>query len=207
VITLCRRIPPQRLERLLPASGWSGFPATWKAQEERLDSMRFTMGRVGLLAFAAVALALGCASTPEQDSTSGTGSDADSSGGFSGGGGFEGNEVRTSAEDLESVYFDYDMALIRDDQKPTLRTNASAIQQGTYDQITIEGHCDERGSEEYNLALGERRANAVKRYLSTLGIPEAKLDTVSFGESKPAVQGHDEAAWRWNRRAEFRVAQ
>ena len=69
----------------------------------------------------------------------------------------------------------------------------------------MEGHCDERGSEEYNLALGERRANAVRQYLVNLGVTNSTLDTVSFGESKPAVQGHDESAWRWNRRAEFRV--
>jgi peptidoglycan-associated lipoprotein len=71
--------------------------------------------------------------------------------------------------------------------------------------ITIEGHCDERGSEEYNLALGERRAAAVRQYLVDSGVSAGKLDTVSFGEAKPAVQGHDESAWRWNRRGEFVV--
>ena len=70
--------------------------------------------------------------------------------------------------------------------------------------MTIEGHCDERGSEEYNLALGERRANAVKRYMVDLGVPSSQLRTVSFGEAKPAVVGHDESAWRYNRRTEFK---
>jgi peptidoglycan-associated lipoprotein len=121
-------------------------------------------------------------------------------------GDLSGSEVRQPTAELESVYFDFDMALVKDDQKPTLRTNATAIQNhADWRRVTIEGHCDERGSEEYNLALGERRANAVKRYLTTLGVPESKLDTVSFGESRPGVQGHDESAWRWNRRAEFRV--
>ena len=107
---------------------------------------------------------------------------------------------------LEPVYFDYDRAMIREDQKPTLRSNSSAIgTANTWRAVVVEGHCDERGSEEYNLALGERRANAVKQYLANLGVGASKLDTVSFGESKPAVQGHDESAWRWNRRAEFRV--
>ena len=69
--------------------------------------------------------------------------------------------------------------------------------------ITIEGHCDERGSEEYNLALGERRANGVKRYLVDLGVPSSRLRTVSFGEVKPSVMGHDESAWRHNRRSDF----
>ncbi len=111
-----------------------------------------------------------------------------------------------SVPGLEPIYFDYDRAVIRDDQKPTLRSNSSAIAGGqSWRTVVIEGHCDERGSEEYNLALGERRANSVKAYLVNLGVSGATLDTVSFGESKPAVQGHDESTWRWNRRAEFRV--
>jgi peptidoglycan-associated lipoprotein len=108
--------------------------------------------------------------------------------------------------ELETIYFDFDRSVIRDDQKPTLRGNGSAIaNHNEWRTIVIEGHCDERGSEEYNLALGERRANSVKQYLANLGIAGGTLDTVSFGESKPTVQGHDESAWKWNRRAEFRV--
>ncbi len=72
--------------------------------------------------------------------------------------------------------------------------------------ITLEGHTDERGTEEYNLALGERRANAVMQYLVDLGVPTGRMITVSFGEGSPAVQGHDESAWRWNRRVEFKVS-
>jgi peptidoglycan-associated lipoprotein len=72
--------------------------------------------------------------------------------------------------------------------------------------ITLEGHTDERGSEEYNLALGERRANAAMQYLVDLGVPTGRMITVSFGEGSPAVQGHDESAWRWNRRVEFKVS-
>jgi peptidoglycan-associated lipoprotein len=106
--------------------------------------------------------------------------------------------------DLQTVYFDFDKYDIRADAKPVLRSNAEQIKSvgGT---VTVEGHCDERGSEEYNLALGERRANAAKRYLVDLGVPSSKLVTVSFGEDRPAVQGHDESAWRYNRRAEFVV--
>jgi peptidoglycan-associated lipoprotein len=69
--------------------------------------------------------------------------------------------------------------------------------------VTLEGHCDDRGSEEYNLALGERRASAVKRYLVDLGVSASRLRTVSFGEAKPSAAGHDESAWKWNRRVEF----
>ena len=71
--------------------------------------------------------------------------------------------------------------------------------------LTLQGNCDERGSEEYNLALGERRAASVKKYLVDLGVPSSRLKTVSFGESKPAVPGHDESAWKWNRRVDFGV--
>ena len=107
--------------------------------------------------------------------------------------------------ELSSVYFEYDRAEIRSDARPVLRDNASTINgNADWGVVTIEGHCDERGSEEYNLALGERRANAVKRYLADLGVPSSRLRTVSFGEARPAVPGHDESAWRYNRRSEFK---
>lgn len=110
--------------------------------------------------------------------------------------------VRTAQVELQSVYFDFDRFDIRADARPVLRANADAIGKAS-GVVTIEGHCDERGSSEYNLALGERRANAVKRYLVDLGVSSSKLRTVSFGEERPAVQGHDESAWRYNRRADF----
>ena len=107
--------------------------------------------------------------------------------------------------DFATVYFDFDSYEIRSDARPALRENADAISAGAAPgaQITVEGHCDERGSSEYNLALGERRANAVKRYLVDLGVPSSRLRSVSYGEDRPAVNGHDESAWRYNRRAEF----
>jgi peptidoglycan-associated lipoprotein len=107
--------------------------------------------------------------------------------------------------DLNAVYFDFDRYDIRADAKPTLRANADAIlADSSGGTITIEGHCDERGSEEYNLALGDRRASGVKQYLVNLGVPASRLRTVSFGEAKPAVPGHTEDAWRYNRRSEFK---
>ena len=109
--------------------------------------------------------------------------------------------VRVTKVELETIYFDFDRFDIRADARPVLRANAAAISDAS-GRITIEGHCDERGSAEYNLALGERRANAVKRYLVDLGVSSSKLRTVSFGEERPAVQGHDESAWRYNRRAD-----
>ncbi|MEM7411237.1 MAG: peptidoglycan-associated lipoprotein Pal [Myxococcota bacterium] len=109
----------------------------------------------------------------------------------------------TKLAEFQTVYFDFDRFDIRDDARPALRGNADAVNAADAGAVTIEGHCDERGSAEYNLALGERRANAVKRYLVDLGVPSSKLRTVSFGEDRPAVQGHDESAWRYNRRADF----
>ena len=86
-----------------------------------------------------------------------------------------------------------------------MRNNAEAIKgNSSWGEVTVEGNTDERGSEEYNLALGERRARAVMRYLSDLGVPRSRLEIVSFGEAKPAVMGHDESAWRYNRRSDFK---
>jgi peptidoglycan-associated lipoprotein len=104
---------------------------------------------------------------------------------------------------VKTVYFDFDKSEIRPDARDILKGNAEVIGKSDGPTITIEGHCDERGSTEYNLALGERRANSVKRYLVDLGVPSSRLRTVSFGEDRPAVQGHDESAWRYNRRADF----
>jgi peptidoglycan-associated lipoprotein len=105
--------------------------------------------------------------------------------------------------DVKTVYFDFDKSDIRADARDILKGNAEVIGKAEGATITVEGHCDERGSTEYNLALGERRANAVKGYLVDLGVPSSRLRTVSFGEDRPAVQGHDESAWRYNRRADF----
>jgi peptidoglycan-associated lipoprotein len=114
---------------------------------------------------------------------------------------------RGRAIGLETVYFDYDSFQIRDDARPLLKGNAQTIMSKTqWPTVVVEGHCDERGSDEYNLALGERRAEQVKRYLVDLGVPASKLETVSFGEANAAVQGHDESAWRYNRRSEFALS-
>jgi peptidoglycan-associated lipoprotein len=110
--------------------------------------------------------------------------------------------VRVTKVELETIYFDFDRFDIRADARPVLRANAAGVSDIS-GSVTVEGHCDERGSAEYNLALGERRANAVKRYLVDLGVSSSKLRTVSFGEERSAVQGHDESAWRYNRRADF----
>jgi peptidoglycan-associated lipoprotein len=109
-----------------------------------------------------------------------------------------------SAPSLDPVYFDMDEAVLRTDARRALEARAQAIlESAELGTVTVEGHCDERGSEEYNLALGQHRAAVVKRYLMDLGVPGSRLETVTFGESRPAVVGHDERAWRHNRRSEF----
>lgn len=105
---------------------------------------------------------------------------------------------------FENVYFDFDKSDLRQDARDVLSKNAEVILKslaGT--KVQISGHCDERGSAEYNLALGEHRAKSVQKYLTTLGVKAADISVISYGEEKPAVTGNDEAAWAKNRRAEF----
>ena len=104
---------------------------------------------------------------------------------------------------LEKIYFDFDSSTLSDISRQTLTKNFETLKQNPLARIRIEGHCDERGSDEYNLALGERRARTAVRYLTTLGIPAERLSTISYGKEKPADPGHDEAAWAKNRRDEF----
>ena len=114
-------------------------------------------------------------------------------------------KVRAAAPPpFEPIYFDTDTAVLRPEARAELKARAEAIRKHPeWGVVTVQGHCDERGSGEYNLALGERRAMAVKRYLVDLGVPASRLETVSYGESQPAVLGHDETAWRFNRRTEL----
>lgn len=101
------------------------------------------------------------------------------------------------------VYFDFDKANLKSEAKATLNANAELLKAESGGKIIIEGHCDERGTNEYNLALGERRAMAAYEYLKTLGISSDRMSTISFGEERPAATGNDESAWSRNRRAEF----
>ena len=102
------------------------------------------------------------------------------------------------------VYFDFDSFVIKDDYKPMIEAHARVLQLGSEKRLVIEGHTDERGGREYNLALGQKRAEAVLRSLALLGVPDARLEAVSFGQERPAVQGSGESAWAQNRRAELR---
>jgi peptidoglycan-associated lipoprotein len=102
------------------------------------------------------------------------------------------------------VYFDFDSFVIKDEYRPMLEAHAKVLSSNRGKRMTLEGHTDERGGREYNLALGQKRADAVLKSLVLLGVQETQLEAVSFGEEKPAVQGSDEAAWAKNRRVELK---
>lgn len=101
------------------------------------------------------------------------------------------------------VYFDYDSSQVADTERSKIEVVSKHMKENSAVAVIVEGNCDERGSNEYNLALGERRALAVRAYLAGLGIEADRIQTKSYGEEKPADQGHDEAAWAANRRGEF----
>ncbi len=112
--------------------------------------------------------------------------------------------ARQLANSQRVVYFDFDSFAIRDDFKPMLEAHAKVLAAAGAKRVVVEGHTDERGGSEYNLALGQKRAEAVVRSLALLGAPDSKLEAVSFGKERPAVQGSDESAWARNRRAELK---
>jgi peptidoglycan-associated lipoprotein len=149
-------------------------------------------------ALAAVVFLAGC------DANSGFGS-------MSGSGGTGGPVRPGSQEDLvqnvgDRVFFEYDSAAIDSESQATLEKQAAWLKQYSSINVTVEGHCDERGTREYNLALGERRAAAAKKYLVGLGIAASRISTISYGKERPAVVGSDESSWSQNRRAVTVVA-
>ncbi|HSB05566.1 MAG TPA: peptidoglycan-associated lipoprotein Pal, partial [Thermodesulfobacteriota bacterium] len=115
--------------------------------------------------------------------------------------GIEGEVFESSM--LKRIHFDFDQYDIRTGEAEILKQNATVLKKYPTVKIQVEGHCDERGTNEYNLALGERRSNSVKRYLVSLGIQESRISTISYGEEKPLDPGHTEEAWTKNRRADF----
>jgi peptidoglycan-associated lipoprotein len=101
------------------------------------------------------------------------------------------------------IYFDYDSFVIKPESQSVVEAHARFMRANPRRQVAIEGHTDERGGREYNLALGQKRSEAVRRALSLLGVPDAQVEAVSFGKEKPAMPGSDEASWAQNRRAEI----
>jgi peptidoglycan-associated lipoprotein len=115
------------------------------------------------------------------------------------------------AEEVQDAYFDYDKSAIRDDARAVLNRNASALKsimsEFSNSVITVEGHCDERGSAEYNLGLGDRRATAAKEFLVNLGVSASRLRTISYGKERPQCTQSEESCWQRNRRAHFSAGQ
>ena len=153
-----------------------------------------------LSVFAAVALLAACADDANNAGTAGGGGQATP----------PQHQMATmvapgSVEDFlknvgDRVFFDFDKSTLSAEGKATLDKQAAWLKKYPQWAITVEGHCDERGTREYNLALGERRANAVKKYLASAGIADSRLKTISYGKERPAVQGSNDAAWAQNRR-------
>jgi peptidoglycan-associated lipoprotein len=102
-----------------------------------------------------------------------------------------------------SVYFDYDSYVVRDDGKPVVQNHSIYLTKNTQRHVLVQGNTDERGGTEYNLALGQKRAEAVRKAMNALGVSDSQVEAVSLGEEKPKAQGHDEAAWAENRRADI----
>jgi peptidoglycan-associated lipoprotein len=173
-----------------------------------------------ILAAALVAAFLaGCQSTPtttqesapidDKSAASGAAAGATTSGttgagvaGQPGAGAMAANPLRdpNSLLSKREIYFDYDSFVVRDEFKPLVEAHAKYLQQNRNAKMTIQGHADERGSREYNIALGQKRSEAVKRMMVLLGATEIQIETVSFGEEKPRNPSHDEGAWAENRR-------
>jgi len=140
-----------------------------------------------------------CQTTSTGSSDSGSGGTQETEGGFTAPVEPAETVSRSVALELRPVYFAYDRSELTAEARKSLREDAEALK-GSDGVTTIEGHTDERGTFEYNLALGDRRANAVRKYLVALGLSGSSLQAQSYGEQSPAVRGHDESAWRWNRR-------
>ena len=112
------------------------------------------------------------------------------------------DRVYEVTDDLETVYFGFDKSNIRTDAKDILEKNARWLNDNPHEWVKVDGHCDERGTEEYNIALGERRAEGVRKYYIAMGVDSLRIEVLSWGKEKPADPRHVEAAWSRNRRAE-----
>lgn len=160
-----------------------------------LKTIRNALG----LAVAVVVLA-GCSGNKSKDNSgaNNTGAPVESSS----------SGMNTGAGDMSNLtrayYFDFDKADLRPDSQAALDRSISVLKNGSQ-RIRLEGNCDERGTREYNMALGERRANAVANYMVVNGVARDRIETVSYGEEKPAAAGHDEGAWSQNRRVELQL--
>jgi peptidoglycan-associated lipoprotein len=161
-----------------------------------------------LAAMIAVMFTVGCASTPEPMEDTGDAVDSEFSDSSNTApvpdSGMSDRNVSNTSLNIAPVYFALDSVTIRSEYDSILGMTATALTESGA-TVVIEGHCDERGSDDYNVALGERRAGAVRNYLYNLGVPMSQMSIVSYGEAQPAVSGSGETAWQLNRRAQFQV--
>ena len=163
------------------------------------------MKKISIRAFSVVFLGLslalgGCASKSKSSSSSALSNDGGSSEWEP-----NGDSDSGKAGAIQTVYFDFNSSQLSGDSSLALDGNAKFLQENPSVSVEIEGHCDERGGEEYNRALGEKRANSVRQYLESMGISSSRLSTISYGKDQPLDFGHDETSWRRNRRANFRI--
>jgi peptidoglycan-associated lipoprotein len=142
----------------------------------------------------------GCSSTPKSESSEDIVGSPTTAGDDAAGAG-AGTDAASAG--FQTVYFEFDSYILNSDNRAALTAGAASLRSNTATKIQIEGHCDERGSNEYNLALGEKRARAVEEFLISQGVSKDQLSTISYGEERPAVPGNDEEAWAKNRRADF----
>jgi peptidoglycan-associated lipoprotein len=166
--------------------------------------------KAGLLAVVAALAACSCLKSPDLDVAPVANGSKYTNGAGKGGNALTSNpnsaDVKTKFDNefvqggFNIVYFDYDSSEIRADAQSNLKKFADFSKANDVKGVTIEGHADERGTREYNLALGDRRAVSVKKYLVGLGLSPDQVTTISYGKERPAVEGHDEAAWAKNRR-------
>jgi peptidoglycan-associated lipoprotein len=151
--------------------------------------------------FAAAVLLAACESTPETTTNAGGTSTQTTPGGPppAARGPVPGSKEDFVANVGDRVFFSFDKSELSSDARGTLNRQAAWLKQWSNQRLTVEGHCDERGTREYNLALGERRANAVKDYLVASGVSASRLSTISYGKERPIMLGSNEAAWAQNR--------
>lgn len=147
----------------------------------------------------------GCASSPSADASKTAGDAASANGSAAQANGVAAhNDAKNALAQKRSVYFALDEYVIENEGKNVVQTHADYLSKNPSQKITIEGNADEQGSREYNLALGQKRAHAVKTAMTVLGVKESQIETVSWGEERPVATGHNEEAWSKNRRADIK---
>ena len=165
--------------------------------------MKFNTSAWSAIVISALLFA-GCSSTGTKDGDPGAAVEdgGASTMGASQGGTWSGNPLDNpnSLLSTKTIYFDFDQSTIRSEFIDVLRAHAAYLNTNRSSNVLIEGHADERGSREYNIALGERRANTIKRFLQAEGVSAAQIDTISYGEERPVALGQGEASWAQNRR-------